>query len=148
MSDDQNVLSDQFHDWLLSYARMLDVDRADDAVQEAFAALILRQRRPPPVENAKGYLVRVVQRNVTRRRRSRFRLLPSNDDHYDAYPDPDLAKAITTLPERQQACLALRFGHDLTITAIADHLEITESTVRSHLARGLDRLAKVLGESA
>lgn len=146
MSDDPDVLSDQFHDWLLSYARMLDVDRADDAVQEAFTTLIARQRRPPPVENARGYLVRVVQRSVTRRRRSRF-WLPDPADHYDAYPDPDLARAITGLPERQQACLALRFGHDLTIAAIAEHLDLTESTVRSYLARALDRLAKTLGES-
>lgn len=147
MSNDPNVLSDQFHDWLLSYARMLDVERADDAVQEAFAALISRQRRPPPVENARGYLVRVVQRSVTRKRRSFFRL-PLNRDHYDEYPDPDLARAIATLPERQQACLALRFGHDLTVAAIAEHLDITESTVRSYLARALDRLAKLLGGSA
>lgn len=147
MSDDPNVLSDQFHDWLLSYARMLDVDRADDAVQEAFAALITRQRRPPPVKNARGYLVRVVQRSVSRRRRSFFGL-PILDNHYDAYPDPDLARAIASLPERQQACLALRFGHDLTIAAIAEHLDITESTVRSYLARALDRLAGLLGDAS
>ncbi len=146
MSDDQNVLSDQFHDWLLSYARMLDIDRADDAVQEAFTALISRQRRPPPVENARGYLVRVVQRHVTQRRRLRFRL-PAADDHYDSYPDPDLAMAIAGLPERQQACLALRFGHDLTIAAVAEHLDVTESTVRSYLTRALTKLAKVLGDS-
>lgn len=146
MSNDPNVLSDQFHDWLLSYARMLDVDRADDAVQEAFAALISRQQRPPPVENARGYLVRVVQRSVSRRRRSPLGL-PLGRDHYDDYRDPDLARAIASLPERQQACLALRFGHDLTIAAIAEHLGLTESTVRSYLARALDRLAKSLGEA-
>ncbi len=146
LPDDPQALTDQFHDWLLSYARMLDVDRAEDAVQEAFAALISRQRRPPPVENARGYLVRVVQRSVTRRRRSPFRL-PASRDHYDQYPDPDLARAIASLPERQQACLALRFGHDLTIAAIAEHLELTESTVRSYLARALDRLGKLLGET-
>lgn len=146
MSNDQNVLSDEFHDWLLSYARMLDVERADDAVQEAFAALISRQRRPPPVENARGYLVRVVQRSVAKRRRSPFRFLPITNDHYDHYADPDLARAISSLPQRQQACLALRFGHDMTIAAIADHLGLTESTVRSYLTRALDRLAKVLGE--
>ncbi|MEM9563056.1 MAG: sigma-70 family RNA polymerase sigma factor [Actinomycetota bacterium] len=145
LPDDPPALSDQFHDWLLSYARMLDVDRAEDAVQEAFAALISRQRRPPPVENAKGYLVRVVQRSVVRRRRLPFRL-PASQDHYDRYPDPDLASAIASLPPRQQACLALRFGHDLTIAAIAEHLDVTESTVRSYLARALDRLGELLGE--
>ena len=146
MSNDPNVLSDQFHEWLLSYARMLDIDRADDAVQEAFASLISRQRRPPPVENARGYLVRVVQRSITRRRRSPFQL-PVSRDHYDDYVDPDLARAIATLSERQQAVLALRFGHDLTVSAIADHLDLTESTVRSYLARALERLGKLLGET-
>ena len=146
MTDDANVLADQFHEWLLSYARMLDVERADDAVQEAFSALILRQRRPPPVENTRGYLVRVVQRSVSKKRRSPLQL-PLSRDHYDNYPDPDLARAIATLSERQQACLALRFGHDLTIAAIADHLEITESSVRSYLARALDRLAELIGET-
>ena len=146
MSDDPDVLSDQFHDWLLSYARMLDVERADDAVQEAFTSLISRQRRPPPVENARGYLVRVVQRSVKRRPRSPLRLSFGRDhaDHYDQYPDPDLARAIASLPPRQQACLALRFGHDLTIAAIAEHLGLTESTVRSYLARALDRLGRLL----
>ncbi len=145
MSDEQDVLSDEFHEWLLSYARMLDVSRADDAVQEAFTALIARQRRPPPVKNPRGYLVRVVQRSVIRKRRFPFRL-PASRDHHDAYPDPDLARAIATLPERQQACLALRFGHDLTIAAIADHLDVTESTVRSYLARAIDRLGVLLGD--
>ncbi len=145
-SDDPPALSGEFHAWLLSYARMLDVDRAEDAVQEAFAALISRQRRPPPVENARGYLVRVVQRSVARRRRRPFRL-PVGRDHYDRYPDPDLARAIAELPQRQQTILALRFGHDLTIAAIAEHLEVTESTVRSYLARALDRLGDLLGET-
>ncbi len=45
-SDEPGVLSDQFRRWLLSYARMLDVERAEDAVQEAFAALLARQQRP------------------------------------------------------------------------------------------------------
>lgn len=144
MSDDSDVMSDEFHEWLLSYARMLDLNRAEDAVQEAFASLISRQRRPPPVANPRGYLVRVVQRSAVRRRRFPFRL-PASRDHYDEYPDPDLARAIATLPERQQSCLALRFGHDLTIAAIADHLGLTESTVSSYLARAIDRLGELLG---
>ena len=144
--DQPDALSDEFRDWLLTYARMLDIERADDAVQEAFIALISRQRRPPPVVNPRGYLVRVVQRSVSRRRRTPFRL-PAGTDHHDDYPDPDLARAIASLPQRQQACLALRFGHDLTIAAIAKHLDLTESTVRSYLARALDRLGRLLEEA-
>lgn len=144
------LLYQEFGDWLLAYARMIDGVRAEDLVQDAFASIAHRLRRPPPVQNPRGYLVRCVQNAATKDRKtplSLFRLFRS-DTHYDRYADPDLARHIGQLPPQQRSCIALRYGHDLTIPAIAELLELHPSTVKTHLTRGLESLRRDLGHSA
>lgn len=128
-----------FRPHLVTYGRSIDPRGAEDAVQDAFEALRKREQRPPPVDNQRGYLVRIVQR--AQRRPTRLaRFIPPAAEVLDHYRDPDVAKALARLPERQRDCLALRYGQDQKLTDIADLLGITEGSVKQHIARGLATL--------
>ncbi len=128
-----------FRPQLVVYGRSIDPRGAEDAVQDAFEALRKREQRPPPIENRRGYLVRIVQR--AQRRPTRLaRFIPPPAEVLDHYRDPGVARALARLPERQRDCLALRYGQDQKLTDIAELLGITEGSVKQHIARGLATL--------
>lgn len=49
---------------------------------------------------------------------------------------------VTSLPRRQREVIALRYVDDLSTSEIAEVLEISESSVRTHLQRGREMLAR------
>jgi RNA polymerase sigma-70 factor, ECF subfamily len=59
-----------------------------------------------------------------------------------------LAAVLAELPEDEAEPLRLRFGHGLTQTEIADHLELPLGTVKTRMARALTRLRPVLEAQA
>jgi len=135
-----------FRPHLIAYGRSIDPRGAEDAAHDAFEALRRREERPPPVENRRGYLVRIVQR-AQRRPVPLARFIPPPAEVIDHYRDPDLARALARLPNRQRDCLALRYGQDKKLTDIAEVLGITEGSVKQHIARGLATLRKRLESS-
>jgi RNA polymerase sigma-70 factor (ECF subfamily) len=64
------------------------------------------------------------------------------DPHPD--DDADFWSAVVSLPRRQRAVVVLRYVDDLATTDIADVLEISESSVRTHLQRGREALEAYL----
>jgi RNA polymerase sigma factor (sigma-70 family) len=131
-----------------------DQAAAEDAVQDVFASL---QRRRVDVTYA--YLRAAVTnrcRSVVRRavlwRRTRVPV---------ELPEPPLGErlelaeehraviaALATLPHRQRAVLVLRYYSGLRVAEVAAALGVTEGTVKSSTARGLDRLRSALREEA
>ena len=55
-----------------------------------------------------------------------------------------VSRAVTRLPERQRAVVVLRVWEDLPYARIAEILDSTEATVRSHMHHGLATLRKYL----
>ena len=53
--------------------------------------------------------------------------------------------AVKRLPERQRACVVLRYFDDLSEAQIADVLQCSVGTVKSQLAKSRAKLEKVLG---
>jgi len=51
-----------------------------------------------------------------------------------------LAKLLTELPDRQRAVIVLRFYCDMSVAETADLLGVSEGTVKSQSARGLELL--------
>ena len=51
-----------------------------------------------------------------------------------------LTRCLAQVPARQRACLVLRFYDDLPVTEVATTLGISEGTVKSQTARGLETL--------
>lgn len=56
----------------------------------------------------------------------------------------EIKKAITELPEFQRDAIILRFYHDMKIKDIAAVMDTTESTVKSRLRQGIDKLKNIL----
>jgi RNA polymerase sigma factor (sigma-70 family) len=56
--------------------------------------------------------------------------------------DPTVAKALTSLTERQRAVVALHYGYGYSLDETAGVLRLSGGTVRSHLARALTTLRR------
>lgn len=105
------------------------------------------------MENAAGYLYRVGASRVRPRRKpieDYRRLLTGTDDGAKFDPDqrhfePGLADALTHLSDRQRTVVVLVHGCGWTHQEVADALELSRSSVATHLDRALDGLRAELG---
>lgn len=117
----------------------------EDAVQETFLRL-LHQEEP---ENIRAWLL-VTARNVCRDELRRFRRqeLPLEDAGEAAAVMPEIDEtlvAVRSLQEKYRLPIYLFYYEELSTAQIADLLHRRESTVRSDLRRGRERLRTLLG---
>lgn len=127
-------------------------DAAEDIVQEAFIRLARSLHRINEPTKAPAYLRSIVL-NLARDHNRRGLLslrhsMPSNDlDPVGV--DETVAKrsdhtavvlALRSLPNRQRDCLALRYLLELSISEIAETLDVSPNSVKTHLKRGLTAL--------
>jgi RNA polymerase sigma factor (sigma-70 family) len=117
---------------------------AEDIVQEAYvrAAPSLEQLQPGVV---RAYLRRTALniRHDRHRRVAKVWLPHGRDaiDHAGVVDEREvLWDALSRLPDRQRACLVLRYYEDLPEREVADLLGCSVGTVKSHTHRGLARL--------
>jgi DNA-directed RNA polymerase specialized sigma24 family protein len=94
------------------------------------------------MENPVGYVYRVAC-SRTRVRRRPVVLAPADRGMPDV--EPGLAPALAALPERQRTAVLLVHGWAWTHQEVAELMGVSVSTVRNHLARGLDTLRARLG---
>ena len=124
-----------------------DEERANDAVQEAFAAAVREQRR----FRGEGPLEAWVWRMVVNAALKQLRAEPPADlrpSVNGAAPtsDPELRTRIAALPERQRTVLFLRHFADLDYRAIGDVLRISPGTVGATLNAAHASLRRTLQE--
>ena len=125
-------------------------DVAEELAQDAFLTLHSRWVRVSQYESPEGWLRRaVLNRSVSalRRRAVEIRLLArlarQRERHAEPPPaDEETWRAVAALPKRQAQVVALMFVDDLTVSEIASVLECDETTVRTHLRRARQSLAK------
>jgi RNA polymerase sigma-70 factor (ECF subfamily) len=124
---------------------------ADDVV----SAAVLRSFTSPgwrEVTNPTAYLTRAVvnevragHRSSLRRAAREARYVRRADPAPDASdPDPELLAALARLPLQQRAVTFLTYWGDLTPTAVAAELGLSEGSVRKYLARARSTLRKGL----
>ncbi len=120
-------------------------DDVADAVNEAMVHGWQHRDRVLAMEHPVGYLFRVGQ-SKNRRRRQGF--LPWNGD--DRIPDiePGLAPALAQLPRMQATTVWLVHACGWSHVEVAEALDISASTVSTHVSRGLSGLRERLGVSA
>ena len=119
---------------------------AEDAVQEA--ALLAWDRRGSLRESGSGeawfnrILVNVCRAELRRRaRKPKVRdIAPTTDGTHGLADRDELTRAIRRLAPDEQLLLALRFGRDMTVPAIAAATGIREGTVKSRLHSALEHL--------
>jgi RNA polymerase sigma factor (sigma-70 family) len=140
------------------YARLVhgNADEADDAVADAIARM-LPAWRAGRVDAPAAYLRRSVangaagrwrRRGLARRKdQAALDWLPRHRDAGEELAERDRTlHALTLLPPRRRAIVALRFYDDLALDEIADTLGISVGTVKSQLSRALDQLRDDLRE--
>lgn len=117
-------------------------DRVEDAVGEALAYGFEHWREIRTMQNPIGFLYRVGQSKA--RRRKRVRLFRTE---FGRMPDvePGLPDALAALPESQRVAVWLAHGCGWSHAEIAETLDVSASTVSTHVARGLARLRVELG---
>jgi len=137
---------------LLRFAYLLtgDAHQAEDIVQEALARAHLRWRQIDSYDVPQAYVRKVVLRQYLswRRRRSSSEIavaaVPDRVDEAhvaDRIADrQQLSILLAGLPKMQRAVIVLRYFEDRGDEDIAQLLGCAPATVRSHAARGLNRL--------
>lgn len=129
---------------------------AADAVADALARAWERLDKGRSIDNLAAFVTTVAMNRVrsAQRRRALFRrkrhLLGVVDTHEPADAATrrvDVARAVRGLSRRQQEVVALRYGADLSIDAIADRLGIAPGTVKATLHQARAALSDRLGTS-
>jgi RNA polymerase sigma-70 factor (ECF subfamily) len=122
---------------------------AADVVSEAVLRCI-GSTQWKSVEQKRAYLYRSVFNEAARSHRSTSRRRHREQRWALADPidppevRPEVLAAVMVLSLRQRAVIVLTYWDDLTPTTIASLLEISEGSVRRHLARARHRLKEVL----
>jgi RNA polymerase sigma-70 factor (sigma-E family) len=145
---------------LVRLARLFCDDRnaAEDLVQEAFIRLHRSAGSIRDLDRAPAFLRSIVlnlARDHNRRGLMSFRhrfageseRTPAVDPGDHAVADDESAAvlaALRTLPERQRACLVLRYFEQLSVGEVADTLGISVNSVKTHCRRGLAALEQRL----
>lgn len=144
-----------------SYARFVRLARllvdepgqAEEVVQDAFVAL---HRSWARVDDPVAYVRTAVlngargrlRRRATARRHLRVAEPSTHADPIDALVLADehraVARALTLLPERQRACIALRFYEGLSEADTAAALGISTGAVKTHVHRAMATLSELL----
>jgi RNA polymerase sigma-70 factor, ECF subfamily len=125
-----------------------DRQLAEDASQEAFARALSRWRRlashPAPAAWVTTTALNVARRQLRRRPR-----VPVPDAIDDQGEDRvAVMQAVRGLPPRQQEAVALHYLLDLPVADTAIAMGIDEGTVKTHLSRARDALARALDDPA
>lgn len=118
-------------------------DQGREAVAEALAYAWEQWERVGVMENAAGYLYRV-GRSRTRRQRPLPVFLPVPTDRLPEV-EPGLPIALAGLSEKQRVAVVMVHAYGWSRDETAELLEVTVSTLDTHLQRGLTKLRNSMG---
>ncbi|MET8141268.1 sigma-70 family RNA polymerase sigma factor [Sphaerisporangium sp. NPDC005288] len=134
-----------------------DLESAEDIVQDVFSRLHAKGPQALTLAYVRVCVLNA-SRSVLRRRgvAARAALGRTADEPVDSAETAallgesrqEMLAALHRLPRRQREVLILRYYLDLSDADIARATRVRESTVRSNVSRGLDRLERELGGKA
>lgn len=119
------------------------VDVGGDATAEALAYGWEHWGRVSGMDNPVGYLFRAGQ-NAARRSFRRPPLLPLPGSEELPRFEPGLLPALAALSEQQRVAVMLVHGYGWSMADVARLLDVTHSSVRTHVARALERLQSAM----
>ena len=141
----------------IAYVLAGDAHVAEEITMEAFVRAFASWSRLRQLEWPAGYLRKIVInlcRGRARRRVVESRVNALVQASREPGPDPwdagesdarlDLWHAVRRLPDRQRACIVLRYLEDLSDGEIASILGCSVGTVKTHLFRARASLERVL----
>jgi RNA polymerase sigma-70 factor, ECF subfamily len=138
----------------LAYALSGSRLAAEDIAQDAFLAAHRQWDRVAGYERPESWVRRVVSNLAVSAFRTKVReagalaRLKPRDEYLPALAveDADFWKAVRDLPKRQAQVIALHYLEDRSVLEIAHILECSANTVKVHLHKGRERLARRLYE--
>lgn len=144
---------------LVGYAFLLcgDTAQAEDLVQDALVKTFAGRLSVDAVRSPESYVKRAILTIYLDgfRRRKHWatirHLAATPDDDGDAQTEVlvtnrmHVFQALRTLAPRERACVVLRFYEDMTLRQIADHLSLSQGTVKRYLFDAVRSLEQVLG---
>ena len=147
------ALAEQYAGMLyrLAYARTGSRADAEDVMQEVFVRLLRARPEFRDEEHAKAWLLRVAG-NLSKNRLD-YNARRSTDELKEelaAQGREDLSfvwEAVKQLPQEQRACIHLFYYEGYPTRDVARMLGRKESTIRSDLRRGREKLKKLLKEA-
>jgi RNA polymerase sigma-70 factor, ECF subfamily len=135
----------------MAYRYASNPSEAEDIAQDALLRAWRRRSTLREADRRNQWLATIV-RNEAFRQHARIRPDPTSAiETYEAVEDPqvvatveraDLHAALERLSDRDRQLLELRYGEDLTQSAIARRLGIPEGTVKVRLHRARDKLRR------
>src|SRR3954454_7884586 len=142
----------------LALRRLGDRGRAEDAVQETFAA-VWRSARTYRPERGPGapWLYAVARNAIVDRGRARREPPMEAPDTASSEPGPAeqaeegwvawrVHRALEELPEREREVIALAYWSGLSQSEVAEFLGIPLGTVKTRTRAALQRLSEILGD--
>jgi RNA polymerase sigma-70 factor (sigma-E family) len=152
-------LYERRHADMVRFAAFLtgDVTAAEDVAQDAFAKVFDAWESIDDLERVDAYLKstvvnlvrggqrrqQVAERNAT----PHLTVVPSaEDDAVGRIGRERVLAAVAELPLRQRACVVMRHWMRMTETEIANVLELSVGSVRTHIKRGTAHLKSSLGD--
>lgn len=144
---------------LLRLARVFTDDRssAEDIVQEAFIRLFRAADRIDDPDRSAAYVRSIVLNLARDHNRRGLMSLRHQNSMVDARSPVDpsesvelsddqqrILDALQDLSPRQRDCLVMRFYYELSEREIAEALDISSNSVKTHCRRGLDALSRTL----
>jgi RNA polymerase sigma-70 factor, ECF subfamily len=123
---------------------------AEDVVSEALAEAQRRWATVVKLDKPGAWVRRValnrasnVRRRNGRERHALARLrVVRGDSASDRLPDDGLWALVRDLPDQQRRAVVLHYVGDLSVADVADVMECSEGTVKTHLSRARSRLAQ------
>ena len=126
-----------------------DPELATEAVDEALARAYQRWSHVSQLDNPGGWVYRVAlnwSRSILRRRNRPAPLWLTGNAHYETAPaDPAIDRALSQLSVEQRAVVVCRVLLGYSEAQTMKILDLRTGTVKSRLARSLDRLRALLG---
>ena len=115
----------------------LGFERGRDATAEALAWAWQNFGRMKEIDNKVAFLYRVGQ---SKSRSRRIPLLFERSTSHDPLYDPGLAPALESLTEHQRIAVVLINGFDWKLREVAELMNVSVSTVQTHLERAMQSL--------
>lgn len=137
----------------IAYSRTRNREDAEDITQNVFLKYIDAGKQFSSEEHRKAWILRVAVnctndfvKSAHYRHRADAEQIPeqSGEQLYELEEKSDVARAVSSLPEKYRIPIHLFYYEDMSIAQIAAITSQRESTVRSQLTRGRDMLREIL----
>jgi len=136
-----------------AYRLLGDDEEARDAVQDSLVTVLRRWEELRSTDTAKAWFFRILVNDcISRLRKAKVRdgalriIGRSAVKTSEMSEASDFSKAVLPglmqLPVKQRTAIVLRFADGRTVAEIAEAMNVSRETIKTHLKRGLARLRK------